>query len=253
MPEWNNKTYVKFNKDRTQPAVDLANRLTGKSVHRVVDLGCKTGNSSFILKQCFPKAEIVGIDSSPVMIQKASEKYSDIYFMLGDVRNLTGTYDIIFANASLQQIPHHETLIPMLFSRLNRGGELAVQLPNNIESPLYRELDALIKESGWNPGQTEQEEPRTLSADRYFDILSGLTSQISIWETVYYHRMPDHRSMIDWIRGTKLKPYLAGMSMEQQEILMNKIADRVLALYPRRANGEILYAFKRLFFIAEKE
>ena len=71
MADWNSEQYLKFEKQRTQPSVDLVNRLRDLSPKKVADLGCGSGNSTAVLHRAFPQAELVGIDSSPNMIEKA--------------------------------------------------------------------------------------------------------------------------------------------------------------------------------------
>jgi SAM-dependent methyltransferase len=50
--------------------------------------------------------------------------------------------DFIYANASLQWVPDHETLIPRLFDALAPGGVLAVQMPDNRQEPTHRHARA---------------------------------------------------------------------------------------------------------------
>ena len=64
MLDWNPEQYEKFIKDRTQPAIDLANKLEVKEAKRILDLGCGTGNSTKILKDRFPNARVIGADNS---------------------------------------------------------------------------------------------------------------------------------------------------------------------------------------------
>ena len=81
MPNWNPIQYEKFLKDRTQPAVDLANRLLSVSPESILDLGCGPGNSTKVLKDKFPNAKIIGADNSNEMLAKARELYPDIEFI----------------------------------------------------------------------------------------------------------------------------------------------------------------------------
>ena len=71
MPDWDPIQYEKFIKDRTQPAIDLANRLEAQNPAMILDLGCGPGNSTNVLKGKFPNAEIIGADNSEKMLSKA--------------------------------------------------------------------------------------------------------------------------------------------------------------------------------------
>ena len=55
------------------------------SVTRVLDIGCGPGNSTAVLRERYPHAKILGVDSSPVMIETARKTYPDIDFQLCDV------------------------------------------------------------------------------------------------------------------------------------------------------------------------
>ena len=93
MSEWNPEKYLQFQKQRTQPAIDLANRVRDCNPQTVADIGCGPGNSTAILKSVFPKAVICGIDNSETMLEKARAAHSDIAFQLGSADNL-----IVFAD-----------------------------------------------------------------------------------------------------------------------------------------------------------
>ena len=118
MPDWNPEQYEKFIKDRTQPAIDLANRLEVKEAKRILDLGCGTGNSTKILKDKFPDAMVIGADNSDEMLAKAKKTHPDIEFIHldvgGDLGEVKGKFDIVFSNACIQWIPNHEILLPKL-------------------------------------------------------------------------------------------------------------------------------------------
>ena len=107
------------------------------------------GNSTKVLRDIFTDANILGIDNSPNMIEKAKSEHSDIDFDLCDALSLDGKYDLLFSNACLQWIPNHDTLIPSLMEKLNDGGILAVQVPMNGEEPLFRLIREVANESKW--------------------------------------------------------------------------------------------------------
>lgn len=75
MTEWSPTQYLQFEKQRTQPAVDLAARVADRSVRTAVDVGCGPGNSTAVLRRVFPKASLLGVDLSPEMVEKAANRY----------------------------------------------------------------------------------------------------------------------------------------------------------------------------------
>lgn len=113
MSDWNSTQYLKFKNERTQPARDLAMRIINNP-KTIVDIGCRPGNSTQVLRDVFPNSEIIGIDSSPNMIEKARAEHPDMSFQLCSVQSLDGRYDLLFSNACLQWVPDRDTLIPSL-------------------------------------------------------------------------------------------------------------------------------------------
>lgn len=254
MSDWSPEKYLKFKKQRTQPAIDLANRVRDRNSETIVDIGCGPGNSTAVLKAVFPNANILGIDSSDSMIQKAKQEHSDIEFAVCSAENLCGSYDLLFSNACLQWIPDHKELIPMLMDKLNDRGTLAVQMPMNLDEPLFRIISQVSAAPKWSSVFKDVyfEKNDTLSPQEYYDILSDCSLSFEIWETVYYHAMPSHEQLIEWVRGTRLRPYLDVLDDKNKAEFENDILLKVKDAYPVTASGEVILRFRRFFFTAEK-
>ena len=227
MANWNPSQYLEFKKQRTQPAVDLATRTLKYNPKTVADIGCGPGNSTVVLKQLFPNSDITGIDSSPEMILKAKKEYPDIKFEIGDATALKSKYDLIFSNACLQWVPDHSTLIPSLMNSLNDGGVLAVQIPMNGDEPLFKLISEIAKESKWDLGNAKLQPNETLSP-------------------------PEHKTLVEWVKGTRLRPYLEYLGEEKGAEFENEIVKRSKALYPVTDNGSVVLGFRRFFFTAVK-
>ncbi len=253
MSDWDSAQYLKFEAQRTQPAEDLANRAKFCRPQKVVDIGCGPGNSTAVLRSVFPGAAVLGIDNSPNMIARAREQYPQAAFQVCDAQSLPDRYDLIFSNACLQWIPNHEVLIPNLMKKLNPHGALAVQIPMNGGEPLFQMIEEVAAEAKWGFGQEVFEANRTLKPDEYFDLLSDCSSSFQVWETVYYHHMPSHQSLVEWVKGTRLRPYLAALDSEGAAAFEKEIARRAAEIYPVRKNGGVVLRFRRFFFIAVSE
>ena len=255
MTQWSSDQYLKFKQQRTQPAVDLAKRIASKNPYTVLDIGCGPGNSTAVLQKTFPTARIVGIDSSLEMIEKAKTSYADIEFRLCDItvgmENLEN-YDVIFSNACLQWVPDHKALIPGLFAKLNDGGALAVQIPMNDKELLFVVENEVLSEPHWGFTDQKIRSIATLSPEEYFDILASCTNNFEIWETVYYHRMPSVEAMVEWIKGTSLRPYLSVLDNKKAKELETEITARAAEVYSKQENGEYIFKFRRMFFVAQK-
>lgn len=250
MSDWNPDKYLMFKKQRTQPAIDLANRLRELDPETIADIGCGPGNSTAVLRSVFPNAHIVGIDSSESMIKKAKVTYPDMDFKVCEAREIDGKYDLLFSNACLQWIEDHESLIPYLMSRLNARGALAVQIPMNRNEPLFRAIAEVAADPKWDFSNVVFEKNDALSPEAYFEILSKCSDSFAIWETAYYHVMPSRESMLDWVRSTRLRPYLDALDEEGKAEFEREIMEKAEKFYPFTSTGEVIFRFRRLFFTA---
>jgi trans-aconitate 2-methyltransferase len=256
MREWDPDQYLQFKHERTQPSIDLVARIKMGDPKTIIDIGCGPGNSTQILLKRWPHADIVGLDSSEKMIQKARQDYPHQKWVVGDASMLDTrlTYDIVFSNAAIHWIPRHDILLKRLFQIVNENCILAVQVPANQESPLYKAILRVSKSGKWNTFTAGREATITYhSADYYYGQLSLYAKEITIWETIYYHIMNSHQELIDWYKSTAMKPYLDSLPTNESRAEFEKeILIECKAAYPLQSDGKILYPFKRLFFTASK-
>ncbi len=261
MSGWNSEQYLKFRAERTQPSEDLAARIPVNSPQKIIDIGCGPGNSTRVLKNKYPDAYILGVDSSENMIEKAKKDNPDMEFELLNVpgeldklAKLSDKFDVVFSNAVLQWIPDHSALLPRLWELLNEGGTLAVQIPMNFDEPIYKIVDGTAKSAKWSGKIGLPRLFHTLTAEEYFDIISRLTDDFSFWHTTYFHRMPSAESIMEWYKSTGLRPYLEALEKNGGDAadLEREIYEQVKKEYPPRENGELIFRFPRFFFIANK-
>lgn len=113
--------------------MDLSNAINAEDVKSVLDIGCGIGNSTAVLAEKFPHAEVTGVDNSDDMLATAKKENLGIAFIKLDAEKeldrIKNRYDVVFSNACIQWIPNHHKLLRELFSLLNVGGILAVQIP----------------------------------------------------------------------------------------------------------------------------
>ena len=246
MSDWNPGQYLKFESERNKAILDLLGRVGLPCPARAIDIGCGPGNSTEFLCRRWPGAEIIGLDSSKAMLEAAAKRLPGLQWIECDAAgNLSrlGKFDLVFSNAALQWMPDHERVVPAWFAMLKPGGVLAVQVPHNHESPLHLALLAY----------TESEPQVYRPAGYYYDILSRLTGNFEIWAIDYHHVLDSHEDMIEWYKGTAFRPHLARLNVQGQEKFLADMLSRARELYPLQADGKILFAFKRLFFVANKE
>lgn len=256
MADWSPTQYLKFEKERTQPAIDLVNRIDAYNPVKIIDIGCGPGNSTSVLKSRFPDAYILGIDNSPDMIEAAKKNHPDLDFMLCDVSSdlsaIDSGFDIVFSNACIQWVPDHRSLLKKLMDLLKKGGTLAVQVPINFDEPIHKIIREVSSSDKWKENFPNARVFFTLSQSEYFDILSELSENFSLWETVYFHIMKSHDDILEWYRGTGLRPYLDALEKDKQADFLNDVRERVIESYPIQKNGEIIFRFPRFFFTASK-
>ncbi|WP_058303037.1 methyltransferase domain-containing protein [Gorillibacterium timonense] len=256
MADWNSKQYLLFANERTQPAIDLANRIQGISPRRIIDIGCGPGNSTAVLAKRFPDASILGIDQSEAMIAAAKADYPELDFVVCDAEvdlpTLGGGFDIVFSNACIQWIPNHPKLLRDMAALLEPGGILAVQTPMNDKEPIHRIIQEVTASEKWRPYISEPRIFYNLQQEEYFDLLAEITPQFTLWETVYFHKMKSHEAIMEWYRGTGLRPYLNALPEEKKPEFEQEILERVIESYPVQQNGEIIFRFPRFFFMANK-
>ncbi|MBE6763491.1 MAG: trans-aconitate 2-methyltransferase [Ruminococcaceae bacterium] len=256
MHSWNATTYLQFKIERTRPAVDLASRIPLDDPKTVLDIGCGPGNSTAVLRERFPNATIIGIDNAPDMIAKAKEAYPDMTFFCIDVDKYIATtderFDVVFSNACLQWLPDHKAVLPKWMGLVKEGGVLAVQMPNNYAEPIHRIIEALTTSDAWRPHFHVMREKTVLSASEYYDCLVENAAHVDLWETAYYHTLSSHQDLLEWYRGTGLRPYLEQLNDTQQKEFEADFLSAVKEAYPIQADGTILFRFPRLFFVAAK-
>ena len=256
MTDWSPNQYTKFINERTQPAIDLANKITISNPRKIIDIGCGPGNSTRVLADKFKDAYIVGADNSQNMLDKAKSQNHELKFMLFDASkdftDIKERFDVVFSNACIQWIPNHRELIKNMMGILNDGGMLAVQTPMNYQEPIHLIIGELTESRKWKNKFANPRLFHNLTQGEYFDLLSEMTDDFSIWETVYCHRMPSHESIIEWYKGTGLRPYLNELSEHDAEEFEREVYNEVVKAYPIQSNGEIIFRFPRFFFTAIK-
>lgn len=257
MSDWNSEQYLKFKKDRTQPSIDLTNRLDIENPKSILDIGCGPGNSTAVLKKRYPDAYVLGADFSPNMIEKAKTDYNEIDFMLFDAtkdfKKLNHKFDIVFSNACIQWVPNHQKLLRDMMGILNSKGIMAIQIPISEEQAVHKVIHKVTHREKWNSQFTSTREFYTLTESEYFDILADISADFNIWKTIYCHRMPSHQSIIEWYKGTALRPYLDVLDDAEKAEFERDILAELKTEYPIQSNGEIIFRFPRLFMLAVKQ
>lgn len=255
MADWNATQYLRFEKERTQPSIDLINRIEVCNPLNILDVGCGPGNSTAQLAIRYPNAKITGIDSSSDMIGRARSDYPQYEFIHADITKsdlITASYDIVFANAVIQWIPDHPALLKTLFGLVKPAGVLACQIPMNQDEPSHRNMRLLANSEKWKGRFDAFRVFYNLTPSEYYNLFISMTDDFSLWQTTYYHAMKDHRDIIDWLKGTGLRPYLTKLSAADSADFEHDLLEKYRREYPRQENGDVILRFPRFFFILKK-
>ncbi len=112
---WDPGRYERFRSDRDRPVHDLLALLVPTPGGRAADLGCGTGRHTPLLHRRVQAKTTVGIDASDRMLARSADQVEPgVTFRHADIADIDGEWDVLFANASLQWLPDHETLLPRL-------------------------------------------------------------------------------------------------------------------------------------------
>lgn len=256
MSDWNPALYRRFEDERTRPARELLARVPLEAARFAVDLGSGPGNSTELLVQRFPGAEVVGTDNSPAMLESARQRLPGARFELSDIETWTPERapDLVYANASLQWVPDHARLFPRLFSLLAPGGVLAVQMPDNHHEATHRAMRDIAALPAFAPriGDPARLRPAMLGIHDYYDLLARRAREVDVWHTVYQHHMDSPAAIVEWMSGTGLKPFVAKLDEAGRQAFLADYEQRMDRAYPARADGKRLLAFPRLFIVARK-
>ena len=251
---WSAAQYVKFEQERTRPVRDLVQRIPPAHVESAADIGCGPGNSTEVLRERYPQARIVGLDSSTDMIEAARKRLPDIAFEVADIREWRPIQplDVILANAVLQWIPDHETLFPALIAKLGPGGALAVQMPDNLEEPSHRLMGEVASNGPWAAKLKDAAGARTgrRLADWYFRLLRPpCASCRSLAHDLFSsaRRRACHRRMAEENRSSPVPRPSRG---ERAGSFPCALRGGVAKAYPAEADGTVLLPFPRLFVVA---
>ena len=256
MADWNPALYSRFEDERTRPARDLLACVPLQSAALAYDLGCGPGNSTELLVERFPGADVVGTDNSQAMVDSARQRLPQARFLLSDIAGWQPEEapQLIYANASLQWVPAHETLLPHLLNVLAPGGVLAVQMPDNRDEPTHRLMRevASLPEFAEAIGDYSRLRTELLGLNGYYDLLAPRAASVDVWRTAYQHPLASARAIVDWVSSTGLRPFIDPLGPELRARYLAEYERRIDAAYPARADGRRLLAFPRLFIVARK-
>jgi trans-aconitate 2-methyltransferase len=254
--DWDAAQYRRFEDDRTRPAAELLARVPLDKAKLAFDLGCGPGNSTQLIVERFPEAEVIGVDSSPAMLDDARKRLPGTRFEPGDLSTWmpTGKPDLLFANAVFQWVPDHPAVLQRLLSALPSGGVLAVQLPDNLDEPSHVLMRETASSGPWAKRLEKAASARGLLPEpsSYYDLLKPAAASVDIWHTIYNHVLASPQAILDWVKSTGLRPFLEALEADERQAFLESYLARLAKAYKPRVDGKVLLRFPRLFIVAKR-
>lgn len=253
---WDPAQYGLFDDERSRAFFDLISRVRAEAPAYVVDLGCGTGSLTATLAERWPRGQIEGVDSSAEMMVEARDREAPprLRFTLRDIREWRPhrPVDVLISNAALQWVPEHVALLSSWIEALSWGGWLAFQVPGNDRSPSHVLLGELRNSARWHDRVgTATDDPRVLEPEEYLDRLARLGCRVDAWETTYLHVLLGDDPVLEWVKGSVLRPVLSRLEADEQDEFLAEYAALLRAAYPSREFGTVL-PFRRLFVVAQR-
>jgi trans-aconitate 2-methyltransferase len=248
--DWNARQYLKFEDERTRPSRDLLAQGPLRQGRLAIDLGCGPGNSTELLVDRYPQAVVIGLDSSQDMLRQARNRLPRCVFVEADLATWTPRerVDLLFANAVFQWVPDHQLAMQRLIERLPPGGVLAAQMPDNTREPSH----VLMQEVANKRGMEEAARMDLPKPESYYDLFKPLCQRVEIWHTIYNHVMAGPKAIVEWFKGSALRPFLSALDAPAAEDFLEEYTAEIARHYPVRSDGQTLLRFPRLFVVATR-
>jgi trans-aconitate 2-methyltransferase len=265
---WNPQQYLKFADERLRPGFDLLAQINDLPEGLLFDLGCGPGTHVRAIAARWPDRAVTGVDNSAAMLAEAAKDDAKDRVPIRWVNADIATWQpaapaaLIYSNATLQWLTRHERLFPRLIGLLTDGGVLAVQMPRNFDNPSQSLLRETAASGPWAaplaplfdpdcPTPSMLRPDPVAPPDFYYDLLAPRAKGgIDLWETEYVHQLKGDNAVLEWMRGTTLRPVLDALSEHMRAAFLAAYAERLAAVFRRREDGKTLLKFRRLFLVA---
>ncbi len=256
MTDWSPAQYLKFADERTRPARDLLAQVPLKEARLVYDLGCGPGNSTELLVEAYPTATIIGVDNSPGMLKQARANLPSLQFEEADLHNWVASEnaDLLYSNATFQWLPDHISILQRMLKDLKPGGVLALQMPDNLAEPSHVAMAEAAHGAPYAEKLAHAAAARAVlpKPHFYYEVLKPHCSRLEIWHTVYNHPLKGAAAIVEWVKATGLRPFLAPLNDSEQTDYLARYEALLAKAYPAMADGMVLLRFPRLFIVAVK-
>ena len=264
MSDWDPELYNRFSGYRSEPVTMMLRRLQLGPRERIVDLGCGTGEHTVELARRSPDGFVVGVDSSPSMIERALKLHETLgpelrqrlQFELADFRDFEADreYTVVFSNAALQWASDHRRILAAAYRALRDNGRLTIQIPANENETAQSTMRQMATEAPWNATLSEVRTPsdeNVLPASDYAEILTAIGfSEASCFYHTFHHPMRTPGEVVEFCRSTSLRRFLDPLPAAQHSYFVAELTQRLEAAYG--TCGPLAFNFRRLFLWARR-
>ncbi|MGB0652492.1 MAG: methyltransferase domain-containing protein [Thermoplasmatota archaeon] len=247
---WDPVVYERFAAQRARPFVDLLSRLPDDlAPQRVLDAGCGTGRTTRKLAERYPEAEVLGVDASAEMLEGTARTAPSTRFEQGDLTTWEPkvAQDLVVSNAVLHWLGDPATAALRTATWVRPSGWLALQVPDNFDAPSHRAVRDTAANPAWRD-RMPQGPAQPLDLGTVRDRLLDDGWLVEAWRTTYHHVLPPG-GVLEWLRGTTLRPYLAAAG-DDAPAFEAALAERLAAAYPE-AGDRVVFPFSRVFLVAQ--
>lgn len=269
---WEPAKYAEFADFRNRPFFDLTSRIAAASPRKVVDLGCGPGNLTATLARRWPQAQVLGVDSSAEMIAAAAplaervdagtfvgqeaHPAQGLAFMQGEIGlwQPESDTDVIVSNAALQWVPEHRSLMSRWLAALRPGSWLAVQVPGNFTAPSHTLMRELAESRRWRKqlGGVLRHDDVVGEPGEYHELFLKAGARADVWESSYHQLLSGPDPVLEWVRGTALRPVLSVLNAADGAEFERVYAEQLAVAYPPGEFGTT-FPFRRIFMVGEKQ
>ncbi len=252
---WDPARYLTFADERGRPFGDLLARVAAGDPTLVVDLGCGPGNLTELLTRRWPRARVLGVDSSPEMIARARADHPGPAYSVEDLRDwappVPGEVDVLISHATLQWLPDHLDLLGRLVGHVRPGGWFAFQVPGNFAEPSHTIRAELAAQPRYAEHLAGVAVPSSHDAATYLAALVALGCEVDAWETTYLHQLRGPDPVFTWVSGTGARPTLQALPEPLRAQFAADYQERLASAYPVDPHsGAVTLPFRRIFVVA---
>ena len=164
------------------------------------------------------------------------------------------TTDVVVSNAALQWVPGHRGLMTGWLAAMRPGAWLAVQVPGNFGAPSHTLMRELADSAKWSKqlDGVLRHDDAVGEPDEYQELFLRGGARVDVWETTYNQLLQGANPVLEWVRGTGLRPVLAALGAADSAEFEHEYSRLLAQAYPAGEFGTI-FPFRRIFMAGEKQ